>query len=149
LKKGKNVSLTLDKDFIQYCELNNIEDIEKLAKETFKRGFDLLKYGNIPTDKITSQDKIIVGMEVIPVKPLSPPTGEGLKSVIESPPKSKEKKPVDLSQFKSPGVTVVEPPPSPKIIEVIPLKSSDAKEEFIKMGVITNKKDEKKDLYDE
>jgi tetrahydromethanopterin S-methyltransferase subunit A len=29
--------------------LNNIEDIEKLAKETFNRGFTILKYGAIPS----------------------------------------------------------------------------------------------------
>jgi hypothetical protein len=47
LKKKENISLILDDEFIQYCELNKIEDIEKLASETFKKGFDLLKYGEI------------------------------------------------------------------------------------------------------
>lgn len=40
--------LILDDEFIQYCKLNNIDDIEKKAKEIFKQGFDLLKYGNNP-----------------------------------------------------------------------------------------------------
>jgi hypothetical protein len=38
----------LDDEFIQYCKLNDIEDIEKLAKETFNRGFTILKYGMVP-----------------------------------------------------------------------------------------------------
>ena len=38
-------SLTLDKDFVEYCRINNIDDVEKLAKDTFKTGFDMLKYG--------------------------------------------------------------------------------------------------------
>jgi hypothetical protein len=50
----KKYTLTLDKEFIQYCELNNIEDIEKLAKETFDKGFNLLKYGDTPYTKIVN-----------------------------------------------------------------------------------------------
>lgn len=37
-------SLTLDKEFLDYCKLNGIEDVEGLAKDVFKRGFNLLKY---------------------------------------------------------------------------------------------------------
>lgn len=49
--KKKN-SLILDDEFIQYCELNNIVDIEKLARETFNRGFTILKYGEQPSLKV-------------------------------------------------------------------------------------------------
>jgi len=48
LKPKENNSLILDNEFIQYCKLNNIEDINKLAKETFNRGFTILKYGMTP-----------------------------------------------------------------------------------------------------
>lgn len=44
----KKLTLILDDEFIQYCELNNILDIEKLAKETFNRGFTILKHGETP-----------------------------------------------------------------------------------------------------
>lgn len=44
----KKYTLTLDDEFIQYCKLNNIEHVESLAKETFKRGFTILKYGETP-----------------------------------------------------------------------------------------------------
>lgn len=54
----KKSTLILDNEFIQYCELNNITDIEKLAKETFNRGFDILKYGEIP--KTTTEIKEII-----------------------------------------------------------------------------------------
>lgn len=47
----KKFTLILDKEFIQYCELNDITDIQKQAKETFARGFALLKYGEIPQGK--------------------------------------------------------------------------------------------------
>lgn len=39
----------MDDEFVQYCKLNNIEDMEKLAKETFNRGFTILKYGMVPS----------------------------------------------------------------------------------------------------
>jgi hypothetical protein len=45
----KKYSLILDDEFIKYCELNNIENIEELAKQTFKRGFTILKYGETPS----------------------------------------------------------------------------------------------------
>lgn len=124
LRTKPNISLTLDKDFIQYCELNKIEDIEKLAKETFKRGFDLLKYGNIPMGEISSQDR----EKVVPETP---------KRTIPSVP------PEDLEKLNEGHDS------NPEIIEATPLKSSDAREAFTKMGVVTKKKDEKKDLYGE
>jgi len=58
LKPKANNSLILDDEFFQYCELNNIEDVQKLARETFKKGFDLLKYGDIPVNKLIPSDKI-------------------------------------------------------------------------------------------
>jgi hypothetical protein len=79
LKKRESISLILDDEFIQYCELNNIENIEKLAKETFNRGFTILKYGSIPLmDPIKS-----VATEIIQNTPLNPPDGIGIKSAMD------------------------------------------------------------------
>ena len=44
----KKSSLILDDEFIRYCEINKIDKIDTLAKETFARGFTLLKYGETP-----------------------------------------------------------------------------------------------------
>ena len=60
--KKKNY-LTLDDEFLQYCKLNNIEDIEKTAKDVFSRGFTILKYGEIPIGNKTKEK--IVEKEVI------------------------------------------------------------------------------------
>ena len=51
----------MDKEFLQYCELNDIKDIDKLAKETFSRGFTILKYGETPFGKqqIKEVEKIV------------------------------------------------------------------------------------------
>jgi hypothetical protein len=61
--KPKN-TLILDNEFIQYCELNNIKDINKTAQETFNRGFSLLKYGETPMGGSIIQE-VIVEKEVI------------------------------------------------------------------------------------
>jgi len=62
----KKYTLTLDKEFIQYCELNKIENIDKLAKETFTRGFSLLKYGETPFGKrVTETVEVPIEVEVI------------------------------------------------------------------------------------
>ena len=49
--------LILDKEFIDYCKINNIEDVEKFAKETFKKGFNFLKYGESPRKKLDDVDR--------------------------------------------------------------------------------------------
>jgi len=121
-KTKRNISLTLSNDFIQYCELNEIEDIEKVAKETFKRGFDLLKYGRLSEKALIPQDKERTVKEEVKLIP----------------------KPSKDILHESPDVPVVEPP---TIVEAVPLKSSDGSEEFRKMGVVVKKKDEEKDLY--
>ena len=44
----KNYSLTLDKEFIEFCRLNNVENVEELAKKVFQKGFTIYKYGEKP-----------------------------------------------------------------------------------------------------
>ena len=48
-------TLILDNEFIQYCALNKIDNVDKLAQETFNRGFSLLKYGETPTGNRTKE----------------------------------------------------------------------------------------------
>ena len=50
--------LTLDNEFLKYCEINNIIDPEKLAKEIFQRGFSIIKYGETPNG-LKGQNTII------------------------------------------------------------------------------------------
>ena len=65
----KKTSLTLDNEFLQYCELNEIKDPEKLAKQVFDRGFSLLKFGETPTGAKSEpkiiEKEIIVEKEII------------------------------------------------------------------------------------
>lgn len=59
----KKTSLILDDEFLQYCELNKISDIDKLAKEIFSKGFSIIKYGETP--KIARGKEKIIEKEVI------------------------------------------------------------------------------------
>lgn len=59
LKQKVNISLTLDDEFIQYCKLNNIEDVEKFAIEVFNKGFTFVKYGSIPNIGLKTETKIV------------------------------------------------------------------------------------------
>ena len=56
----KKTSLNLDKqsqkELIEYCKLNNIEDVDKFFQKCFKRGYDIERYGlignNVEPEKI-------------------------------------------------------------------------------------------------
>lgn len=50
--------LTLDDEFITYCQLNDIEDIDKLAQETFRRGFTMLKYGDTTPTPVLQKEPV-------------------------------------------------------------------------------------------
>lgn len=66
--------LTFDNEFIKYCELNNVDNPEKLAKEIFQNGFNIIKYGQTP--KGFSIEKEVI-KEVIVEKPV-----EVIKEII-------------------------------------------------------------------
>ena len=65
-------TLTLDNEFIQYCKINNVEDINGLAQKTFNRGFSILKYGETPTNNVTTKivevEKIVEVIKEVPVE---------------------------------------------------------------------------------
>lgn len=64
----KKYSLTLDDNFIKYCEINKITDVEGLAKKLFQRGFTIEKYGETPS--IAKGKEIEVIKEVIKEVPV-------------------------------------------------------------------------------
>jgi DNA-directed RNA polymerase beta' subunit len=59
----KKSLLTLDDEFIRYCEINNVENIDSLAKKIFNRGFTIEKYGETPATAKGSER--IVEKEVV------------------------------------------------------------------------------------
>jgi hypothetical protein len=59
-----SISLTVDDEFLEYCRINNIQDIEKLARDTFRQGFTILKYGTVPSGiKIEDKEVSSKGMK--------------------------------------------------------------------------------------
>jgi len=70
----KKTTMVLDDEFILYCQLNNIVNVEKLATETFKRGFSALKYPETP---ISASKQKIIEKEIIKEVPI-----EVIKEVI-------------------------------------------------------------------
>ena len=77
-KQKENNSLILDDEFLQYCKLNNIEEIEKFAREVFNQGFTILKYGRIPSGESIKK----VAAEVTSSVPLIPSDRTEVKPVI-------------------------------------------------------------------
>ena len=95
--KQKN-NLILDNEFLQYCEINNIDNIEKLAKETFNRGFTILKYGETPfgnqkvKEVIKEVEKIVEVIKEVPVEVIK-------EVIVEKKGKTKEIKIVDTTEI--------------------------------------------------
>jgi len=78
--KKKN-SLILDDEFIQYCELNNIKDADKLAKKIFNQGFSIEKYGEIPNG--VKPKETIIEKEIIKEVIKEVPVEKIIEKVIE------------------------------------------------------------------
>ena len=48
----KKFYLTLSDEFIEFCRINDIDDVLKTANDVFNRGFTILKYGDVPSIKV-------------------------------------------------------------------------------------------------
>ncbi len=72
--------LTLDKEFLKYCELNKIHDTQKFAQEIFQKGFTLIKYGETPmgfsSEKIIEKEVIKEVIKEVPVEKIIEVTKE-------------------------------------------------------------------------
>ena len=127
----KKFTLTLDNEFLQYCELNNIKDVNKLGTETFNRGFSLLKYGETPYGQRTKEivevpkeiikevvvEKIVERIVEVPVEVIR----EVIKEITIEVPVEVIKEVVVEKKGKSKTVTkeVIKEVPVEKIVEVV------------------------------
>ena len=122
-------TLILDNEFIQYCELNKIINIDKLAQETFSRGFSLLKYGETPTGNRTKEivevtkeviKEVIVEVEKIVEVPVEV-IREVIKEITIEVPIEVIREVIVEKKGKSKTVTkeVIKEVPVEKIVEVI------------------------------
>jgi hypothetical protein len=80
-------TLILDNEFIQYCELNKIINVDKLAQETFNRGFSLLKYGETPNSnrvrEVVEVEKEVIKEIIVEVEKIVEVPIEVIKEVIK------------------------------------------------------------------
>jgi hypothetical protein len=51
------VNQTLEKQLRQYCELNEIEDINAFANRCLSQGFNIIKFGTSPKDNVERESK--------------------------------------------------------------------------------------------
>jgi hypothetical protein len=68
-----NVNSKYENDILQYCKLNNIEDVSLFITQCFKQGFDIKKYGflgttNIPEEKIIEKEVIVEKLVEVPIE---------------------------------------------------------------------------------
>ena len=64
--------LILDNEFLKYCELNKIHDVQKFAQDIFQKGFTIIKYGETPmgfsSEKIVEKEVIKEIIKEVPVE---------------------------------------------------------------------------------
>lgn len=127
----KKHTLILDNEFTQYCELNNITNIEKQAQDTFNRGFTLLKYGETPYGNKTTEiievpkevikevivEKIVERIVEVPVEVVN----EIIKEVRVEVPIEVIKEVIVEKQGKNKTITkeIIKEIPVEKVVEVI------------------------------
>jgi 5'-deoxynucleotidase YfbR-like HD superfamily hydrolase len=84
----KNSSLTLDSEFLNYCEINEIKDVEALARKIFQRGFTIEKYGETPTSgnsikkEVVENETIVEVIKEVPVEIIKEVKVEVIKEVF-------------------------------------------------------------------
>ncbi len=81
------VNQTLERQIRQYCELNDIEDINAFANRCLSQGFSIIKFGTSPIDNIERENKGIKDLSKDEYKKQTkepqPPREEERKRVIE------------------------------------------------------------------
>lgn len=59
------ISKPLEGDFVSFCKLNNIENIEEFRFDCFKKGYYIQKYGLLGEDDEIKPWEVIVEKEVV------------------------------------------------------------------------------------
>ena len=77
--------LILDNEFLKYCELNKIHDVQKFAQDIFQKGFTIIKYGETPmgfsSEKIVEKEVIKEIIKEVPVEKVVEKIVEVIKEV--------------------------------------------------------------------
>ena len=76
-----NVNPKYNSDILDYCKLNNIDDIELFVSQCFKQGFDIKKYGLLGTTLNDGENELI--KEVIVEKLVEVPVDRIVEKPVE------------------------------------------------------------------
>ena len=72
-----NVNPELLKEIKNYCELNDIEDVDGLITKMLKKGFTIEKYGLTPTSPVIKKE-----VKVVEVKNETPEENNTINDVV-------------------------------------------------------------------
>lgn len=64
-KNYSTISQSIEKDFLNFCKLNNIDDVEQFRFECFKKGYYIDKYGLLGEDDEIKPWEVVVEKEVV------------------------------------------------------------------------------------
>jgi len=107
------VNQTLEKQIRQYCELNDIEDINAFANRCLSQGFSIIKFGTSPIDNIERENKGIKDLskdeykrqvKQEPQPPREEETKRVVEETIETEPTTKEENIKEKEEVKTPVV---------------------------------------------
>jgi hypothetical protein len=128
-------TLILDDEFIEFCKLNNIADVDKKAKETFSRGFTLLKYGEVPSGKKTVETiEVPVEVEkIVEIEKIVEVQVEVIKEVIVEVPVQGKTKTVTKEIIKEVPIERIVEVVNDKQIKILEEENKKLKEELDKI----------------
>ena len=101
------VNQTLEKQIRQYCELNEIDDINAFANRCLSQGFNIVKFGTSPKDNAERENKGIKD-----IKKINGRKENNIKQVEKEPsikggePATKEKEEIKPTEERKEGITV-------------------------------------------
>ena len=114
------VNQTLERQIRQYCELNEIEDINAFANRCLSQGFSIIKFGTSPMDNIERENKGIKDIDKDEYKrqtkqETKPPREEETKRAVEETIERESTKEENIKEEKE----VKEPTPIVRKIRII------------------------------
>ena len=97
------VNQTLEKQIRQYCELNDIEDINAFANRCLAQGFSVVKFGTSPKDNFERENKGIKDIKKNESRKKRDSKGGLSEEQKQNPEKEDIKRPIQREEVQSSG----------------------------------------------
>jgi hypothetical protein len=123
-----NINPKYDNDILQYCKINNIEDVNLFVTQCFKQGFDIKKYGFLGNSLNEGEKHLIT--EVIVEKRIEIPVEviKEIEKIIEVPVEVKVIEYVDREVIKE---VIVEVPKEKIVTKIEYICDKDSENELL------------------